>query len=44
LQDNVRSTEIKLDAEDLAALDKVSRLPSEYPGWLLNPSEWPSQG
>jgi len=44
LQDNVRSTEVKLDAEDLAALDKVSRLPSEYPGWLLNPSEWPSQG
>lgn len=44
LQDNVRSTEVKLDAEDLAALDKVSRLPSEYPGWLLNPSKWPSQG
>ena len=43
LEDNVRSTEVRLDAEDLAALDKVSRLPIEYPGWLLNPSEWPSE-
>ncbi len=43
LKDNVRSTEVRLDAEDLTALDKVSRLPIEYPGWLLNPSEWPSE-
>lgn len=38
LQDNVRATEVRLDREDLEALDRVSRLPIEYPGWLLNPS------
>lgn len=43
LQDNVRAAEVRLDAEDRAALDKVSRLPIEYPGWLLNPSDWPSE-
>lgn len=36
LQDNLRATEIRLDAEDMATLDAVSVLPREYPGWLLN--------
>ncbi len=35
LQDNIRSTEVALTAEDLAALDGVTRLPAEYPGWML---------
>lgn len=35
LQDNIRSTEVALSAEDLAALDAVSTLPPEYPGWML---------
>jgi len=35
LQDNVCSTEVALTAEDLAALDGVTKLPAEYPGWML---------
>ncbi len=35
LQDNIRSTEVTLSAEDLAALDAVTKLPPEYPGWML---------
>lgn len=35
LQDNIRSTEVVLSAEDLAALDRVTKLPAEYPGWML---------
>lgn len=35
LQDNIRATEVMLSAEDLAALDAVTKLPAEYPGWML---------
>ncbi|NUB44991.1 aldo/keto reductase [Fertoebacter nigrum] len=35
LRENVRSVDIALDAEDMRVLDSVSRLPAEYPGWLL---------
>jgi aryl-alcohol dehydrogenase-like predicted oxidoreductase len=35
LDDNIAATAIRLDADALAALDKVSALPSEYPGWML---------
>ncbi|WP_431131478.1 aldo/keto reductase [Variovorax paradoxus] len=35
LDDNIAATAIRLDAGELAALDKVSVLPSEYPGWML---------
>jgi len=35
LDDNIAATAIRLDADALAALDKVSVLPSEYPGWML---------
>jgi aryl-alcohol dehydrogenase-like predicted oxidoreductase len=35
LVDNLRSVEIELSEDDLAALDAVSRLPAEYPGWML---------
>jgi aryl-alcohol dehydrogenase-like predicted oxidoreductase len=35
LDDNIAATAIALSGEDLAALDKVSALPAEYPGWML---------
>ena len=35
LQDNIRATEVALSAEDLAALDAATKLPAEYPGWML---------
>lgn len=36
LLENVRAADIVLDDTDIAELDSVSRLPSEYPGWLLD--------
>lgn len=36
LRENLRATEVRLDPDDMARLDSVSRLPIEYPGWLLN--------
>jgi aryl-alcohol dehydrogenase-like predicted oxidoreductase len=35
LADNLAAVEVKLTADELAALDKVSALPTEYPGWML---------
>lgn len=35
LDDNIAATAIKLTADELATLDKVSALPAEYPGWML---------
>jgi aryl-alcohol dehydrogenase-like predicted oxidoreductase len=35
LQDNIRSTEITLSAQDLKQIDEVSALPKEYPGWMV---------
>jgi aryl-alcohol dehydrogenase-like predicted oxidoreductase len=35
LEDNIKATGIKLTGADLEALDQVSALPSEYPGWML---------
>jgi aryl-alcohol dehydrogenase-like predicted oxidoreductase len=35
LSDNIAATELHLSADDVAALDKVSALPPEYPGWML---------
>lgn len=35
LNDNLQATAVKLTREDLASLDAVSRLPAEYPGWML---------
>ncbi|KAG0789270.1 hypothetical protein G6F22_006761 [Rhizopus arrhizus] len=34
LDDNLAATGIKLTQDELAALDKVSALPPEYPGWM----------
>jgi aryl-alcohol dehydrogenase-like predicted oxidoreductase len=35
LADNIAATEIELTADELAKLDEASRLPAEYPGWML---------
>ena len=35
LADNIAATDIELTPEELARLDEVSRLPAEYPGWML---------
>jgi aryl-alcohol dehydrogenase-like predicted oxidoreductase len=35
LDDNLAATTLSLTAEDLKALDDVSALPAEYPGWML---------
>jgi aryl-alcohol dehydrogenase-like predicted oxidoreductase len=35
LRDNIDATTLKLSPEDLGALEKVSALPQEYPGWML---------
>lgn len=35
LEDNIASTKVRLTDEDLNALDAVSQLPPEYPGWML---------
>ncbi|MEQ1909775.1 MAG: aldo/keto reductase [Vicinamibacterales bacterium] len=34
LEDNLKSVDITLTAEELTALDAVSRLPPEYPAWM----------
>lgn len=35
LRDNIGATAIRLSADELAALDQVSALPPEYPGWMI---------
>ncbi|WP_445679944.1 aldo/keto reductase [Radicibacter daui] len=35
LADNLAATEIRLTAEEMTALDSVSALPPEYPGWMI---------
>lgn len=35
LSDNLKAAEVTLSTEDLSALDAASRLPAEYPGWML---------
>ncbi|CAN5188034.1 aldo/keto reductase [soil metagenome] len=35
LEDNLKSVQVKLSAAEIAALDAVSVLPPEYPGWML---------
>jgi aryl-alcohol dehydrogenase-like predicted oxidoreductase len=35
LLDNIAAADLKLTADELAALEKVSALPAEYPGWML---------
>ena len=35
MEDNIAATELALTEDEMARLDKVSALPSEYPGWML---------
>ncbi|MEP6609232.1 MAG: aldo/keto reductase [Burkholderiaceae bacterium] len=35
LADNIAATRVELSNDDLQSLDEVSRLPSEYPGWMF---------
>ncbi|MEM9523144.1 MAG: aldo/keto reductase [Pseudomonadota bacterium] len=35
LTDNIGATGVSLTEADLAALDAVTRLPAEYPGWMI---------
>jgi aryl-alcohol dehydrogenase-like predicted oxidoreductase len=35
LKDNLGAEEVSMSQEELQALDQVSRLPEEYPGWML---------
>ncbi|MBP1676844.1 MAG: aldo/keto reductase [Bacteroidetes bacterium] len=35
LQDNLKAADVTLSAEELAMLDAASKLPAEYPGWML---------
>lgn len=35
LYDNLGATRLTLDADDLKALEEVSALPPEYPGWMV---------
>jgi hypothetical protein len=35
LADNLRAPDVTLTAAELRALDEVSALPAEYPGWML---------
>lgn len=35
LRDNIAATRVQLSEADLKALDEVSQLPPEYPGWML---------
>jgi aryl-alcohol dehydrogenase-like predicted oxidoreductase len=36
LNDNLGAVEVTLSEDELQALDQVSRLPTEYPGWMLD--------
>lgn len=36
LEDNMAASRVQLDADELKALDEVSALTPEYPGWMLN--------
>lgn len=36
LEDNLACCKLALSAEDVQALDDVSQLPKEYPGWMLD--------
>ncbi len=35
LEDNIAATSLQLDDDEIAGLDAVSKLPEEYPGWML---------
>jgi aryl-alcohol dehydrogenase-like predicted oxidoreductase len=36
LEDNLKSVDVHFSTEELQQLDEVSKLPPEYPGWMLD--------
>jgi aryl-alcohol dehydrogenase-like predicted oxidoreductase len=36
LDDNLKSVDVQFTADELSRLDEVSKLPPEYPGWMLD--------
>ena len=36
LRDNLAAATLRLSADELAVLDKISALPPEYPGWMID--------
>jgi len=38
LNDNIESTSVTLNSEELKKLDEISKLPEEYPGWMVERS------
>lgn len=36
LDDNLKAVDVKFTAEELAQLDAISKLPAEYPNWMLD--------
>ena len=36
LNDNLKAVDVALTEEDLKQVDEVSKLPPEYPGWMLD--------
>ena len=49
LDDNLKSVEVSFTGEELKKLDEVSKLPMEYPGWMLQftgfdrRADWPGE-
>lgn len=35
LEDNLKSVDVRFEEEELKRIDEVSKLPEEYPGWML---------
>jgi len=36
LEDNLKSVDVSFTPDELKKLDAVSKLPAEYPGWMLD--------
>jgi aryl-alcohol dehydrogenase-like predicted oxidoreductase len=43
LEDNLKSVDVAFTADELKKLDEVSKLPMEYPGWMLQFTEYDRQ-
>ena len=49
LEDNLKSVNVSFTADELKKLDEVSKLPTEYPGWMLEftgydrQEQWPAE-
>ncbi|HWB93025.1 MAG TPA: aldo/keto reductase, partial [Puia sp.] len=49
LEDNLNSVNVSFSVDELKKLDEVSKLPTEYPGWMLEFTgydrqlQWPAE-